>query len=653
MSQPTVIVQQVNPLVIASAAGAQGPQGPSGGGGGSALARTGVKTGNYTAAAGDLVPVDTTSQAVTIALPSAPPDKTQVAVELVTQGGSNAVTVACSGSDVLSKTGGPTSLALPLLGQAAWLEYTAAGAIWTPLSIGYQLAALDARYDATGAASAALTAAEANAAATYVPLSAEGAPNGVATLDGSGHLTAAQAANLVDLSANQSVGGTKAFTSPPTAPSPVGSTDLVNKAYADSIAQGLSVKPSARLATTAALPANTYNNGASGLGATLTATATGVLSVDGQAVAAGDRILVQNEAAPANNGLYQCTAAGGVGVAYVLTRTLDMDLAVQIPGAFVFVEQGSVNAAAGFVVAGAGPYVIGTTAMTWTQFSGAGEILAGHGLTKTGNTLALAAPVAASDLPSLDQLTAPASALSLNSQKVTSLANGTLATDAAAFGQIPVAGATAGTYAAGNDSRVTGAAQKSANLSDLGNIPAARTALGLGTQAQQNFGTPTGALAEIITPWNCNTSGGSPLTAGVLILNLIRPGPILVTNLAIWITLAGITANGVNALALYDESATLIDQTGDMSAQFATLGLAEAPLGAQHQLAANTNYYIGVLAHFSGTTPKAASSLAGVTIPVMRGHYLSLTKSSIASFPASFTPSTYATSTAAYAMQMS
>lgn len=125
------------------------------------------------------------------------------------------------------------------------------------------------------------------------------------------------------------------------------------------------------------------------------------------------------------------------------------------------------------------------------------------------------------------------------------------------------------------------------------------------------------------------------------------------SSLAIWITLAGITANGANGLALYDELGNLIDQTADMSAQFATLGLAEAPLGAQHQLAANTNYYLGVLTHFSGTTPKAGSSIASVAIPVMRGHYLSLTKSSTATFPASFTPSTYATSTAAYAMQMS
>lgn len=202
MSTPTIVVQPVTPTVIVSAAGVQGPQGPAGSGG-SSLARTAVKTANYTAAAGDLVPVDTTSAPVTITLPNAPADKTQIAVELTTQSGSNPATVACAGSDVFTKTGGPTTLILPLLGQSVWLEYATTGGIWTPLSLGYQLASLDGRYaqlandlsdlpnaatartnlglgtaavqpssafDAAGAASAALTAAENNAAATYLPL---------------------------------------------------------------------------------------------------------------------------------------------------------------------------------------------------------------------------------------------------------------------------------------------------------------------------------------------------------------------------------------------------------------------------------------------------------------------------------------------------
>lgn len=266
-----------------------------------------------------------------------------------------------------------------------------------------------------------------------------GAAGGVASLDGSGHLTAAQAALLltasnnlgdvpnpslargnlglgaaataalplsianggtgsatqsfVDLTTAQNIAGVKSFTSPPTGPTPVGSTDLVNKAYADAIALGLPNKLSAQEATVAPLPANTYNNGASGVGATLTATANGALVVDGITVAAGDRVLVLYEAAAANNGLYVVTATGSAGAPYVLTRSTDMNTPAQVPGTFVFVEQGAVNAASGWVVAAKGPFVIGTTAIAFTQFSGAGEILAGTGLTKTGNTISLNGPV--------------------------------------------------------------------------------------------------------------------------------------------------------------------------------------------------------------------------------------------------------------------
>lgn len=135
----TIVVNQTTDVVSVSASGPQGvpgPQGatgPAGPAGSSGLARTVVKTANYTAVASDLVPVDTTSNAVTIALPNAPADKTQVAVAFVTQGAANAATVATSGTDVLTKTGGPTSLALQL-GQLAWFQYTATGGVWTQLS---------------------------------------------------------------------------------------------------------------------------------------------------------------------------------------------------------------------------------------------------------------------------------------------------------------------------------------------------------------------------------------------------------------------------------------------------------------------------------------------------------------------------------------
>lgn len=111
-----------------------------------ALTPTAVKTTNYTAAPGDLVPVDTTSGAVTITLPTAPADKTRIAVKLVILGGSNAVTIARGGADVFNKAGGSTSLTLSLLFQAVNLQYKASGAIWYVVADDLPLGDLDARY---------------------------------------------------------------------------------------------------------------------------------------------------------------------------------------------------------------------------------------------------------------------------------------------------------------------------------------------------------------------------------------------------------------------------------------------------------------------------------------------------------------------------
>lgn len=172
---------------------------------------------------------------------------------------------------------------------------------------------------------------------------------------------------------------------------PTASQDAATKNYVDNVAQGLSPKPSVLLATTTALPGTyTYANGASGVGATLTAPANAVLTIDGVATALGNRILVKNEAAPANNGIYTVTTAGAAGAAAVLTRATDEDAASKIPGAFVFVEAGTSNGASGWVIANAGPFTVGTTAQTFTQFSGAGTYQGTAGqITLTGTVFSI------------------------------------------------------------------------------------------------------------------------------------------------------------------------------------------------------------------------------------------------------------------------
>lgn len=168
---------------------------------------------------------------------------------------------------------------------------------------------------------------------------------------------------------------------------PTADTDAANKGYVDSVAQGIDVKASCRIATTAALPTVTYANGASGVGATLTASAVGVLTIDGVATVLGDRILVKNQASQLQNGIYAVTTEGTAGVAFVLTRSTDMDLAAEFVSAFTFIEEGTTNADSGWVCTTNAPVTVGTTNITFDQFSGAGQITAGNGLTKTGNTL--------------------------------------------------------------------------------------------------------------------------------------------------------------------------------------------------------------------------------------------------------------------------
>lgn len=171
---------------------------------------------------------------------------------------------------------------------------------------------------------------------------------------------------------------------------PVSAQDAATKAYVDATAQGLIVKDSCRAATNAALPSYTYSNGTLGVGATITATANGALTIDTSvSVVATDRILVKNETttnAP-YNGIYVVTDAGSVSTPFILTRAADMNQAGEFAGSFTFIEEGTANADSGWVCTTDNPVTVGTTDITFVQFSGAGQITAGNGLSKTGNTL--------------------------------------------------------------------------------------------------------------------------------------------------------------------------------------------------------------------------------------------------------------------------
>tara|TARA_B100001939_G_scaffold116722_1_gene101172 strand:+ start:196 stop:2130 length:1935 start_codon:yes stop_codon:yes gene_type:complete len=167
---------------------------------------------------------------------------------------------------------------------------------------------------------------------------------------------------------------------------PTQDQDAATKSYVDNVVNGLDVKESVQVATTANL-ASTYNNGAG----TLTASSNGALSIDGVTVSTNDRVLVKNQTDTKQNGIYVVTATGDGSNPFVLTRSGDADAASEITGGtFTFVEQGTANSENGFVFTHDGTPTLGTTAITVTQFSGAGQITAGAALTKTGNQLDVA-----------------------------------------------------------------------------------------------------------------------------------------------------------------------------------------------------------------------------------------------------------------------
>ena len=169
---------------------------------------------------------------------------------------------------------------------------------------------------------------------------------------------------------------------------PTSNTDIVNKEYADAIASGIHFHEAVALATTAALPANTYNNGTSGVGATLTGNANGALSVDSTLTVVSERILVKNEVAGANNGVYVVTQVGSAGTPYILTRATDFDTVGtgvdQIDeGDFFLVTSGVANLNTAWVQQTAPPITVGTTAIVFQQFSAPITYTAGTGLNES------------------------------------------------------------------------------------------------------------------------------------------------------------------------------------------------------------------------------------------------------------------------------
>ena len=150
-------------------------------------------------------------------------------------------------------------------------------------------------------------------------------------------------------------------TNPVTGVTPTADAHFATKGYVDGVSQGLDIKDSVKVATTANI------------------TLSGTQTIDGVAVSADERVLVKNQSTASQNGLYLCKASTWV-------RTDDLAAGADAAGMFTFVEQGSTQADEGFVCSSdKGSAVVGTNNLSFTQFSGGGNLTAGDGLDKSGN----------------------------------------------------------------------------------------------------------------------------------------------------------------------------------------------------------------------------------------------------------------------------
>ena len=166
---------------------------------------------------------------------------------------------------------------------------------------------------------------------------------------------------------------------------PASPADAATKQYVDDVAQGLNIHAASFAATTANLNA-TYNNGTSGVGATLTNAGTqAAFTTDGTSPALNARILVRLQTNTAQNGIYTLTTIGSGSTNWVLTRATDFDSAVEIAGGdFTFVDTGSTLANTGWVQVDE-VTTIGTDPIVWQQFSGAGTYTASNGIELVGS----------------------------------------------------------------------------------------------------------------------------------------------------------------------------------------------------------------------------------------------------------------------------
>jgi len=269
----------------------------------------------------------------------------------------------------------------------------------------------------------------------------------------------------------------------PTAP-----TSAASKSYVDAVKQGLDIKGSVRVASTANITiASALINGS---------------TIDGVEVSTGDRVLLKNQTLPAQNGIYVVVASGAA------SRSSDADVSAEVTsGMFTFVSEGTLHFDSGWVLATNDSITLGSTGLSFTQFSGAGQIDAGTGLTKDGNTI--------NAIGTANRIVVNANSIDIGTNVVTLTGTQTLTNKSISGGQITSAVANA-TLAA----TVTTNANLTGEVTSVGNTATVPNATVIGkvlTGYSSGAGSisATDTILEAIQKLNANDATNANLTGHI------------------------------------------------------------------------------------------------------------------------------------------
>lgn len=344
------------------------------------------------------------------------------------------------------------------------------------------------------------------------------------------------------------------------------STKVATTAYVDAAILGQNFKEAAKYATTAALATVVYNNGSSGVGATLTAVGVGALSLDGSTPSVNDRILVKNQVSTFQNGIYTVTVVGTGATVFVLTRSTDANMTGEFKtGDFIFVTSGTANSNTTWAYTSIDSPTIGTDAITYAQSSGQGTVTSGNGITITGLSVAIDTSV------TVDKTTAQTlTNKTLTSPILTTPALGTPASGVMTnVTGVPAAAIVAGTFGSGAYSFGTGNAVTLGTI-ELGAATDTTIArVGAGQISVEGVNVVTISSTDVLTNKTITspTIQTSPVfAAGTNIKLTVPSSDVTATGITTNEFNSGYSSTAIGDLVYLDSSATWQKADADASA---------------------------------------------------------------------------------------